>query len=390
MSRSVFLLVKELLVLIRDPHGLLVLFAMPAVFILVMSVALQDVFDGKQGAGRVQLLDQAGDELSASFRRHLGGRLRVEDAPEDRSPERDDIRLHLPADFSERLRALVEEDGLEGDGETEAATVVQLLAGTAVDGRSLQVVTSAVQMALGEALSDVEGDGEIGALMDRLARHGVHIQRPGDRGAGAGISSVQQSVPAWLVFGMFFVVIPLSTVLIGERQQGTLARLRLMGVSPVRLLLSKIPAYLLVNLVQLAVMLAIGFWLVPLVGAEALRPPASPLALLLMAVATSLAAIGFALLVGVIARTHMQATTAGGVFNIVFAAAGGIMVPRFVMADGMQSLAWLSPMGWALDGFLDAFLRTDAVSVLALPITGLLLFGLVCLALATLILTRRP
>ena len=383
MSRSAFLLIKELLVLARDPHGLLVLFVMPAVFILVMSVALQDVFDGDEGAGRVHVVDEAGDELAASFLTHLSYRLRVVDITIDETPARDGIRLHVPDDFTERLRALVQDEEYSG-------TVISLAVGTSVDGRSLQIVDSAVQMALGEAFSEVESDGEIGALMERLANHGLAVQRPGQADPSTSVSSVQQSVPAWLVFGMFFVVIPLSTVLIGERQQGTLSRLRIMGVGPVRLLLSKIPAYLLVNLVQLAVMLAIGFWLVPLAGAEALGPPASPMALLLIAVATSLAAIGFALLVGVIARTHMQATTAGGVFNIIFAAAGGIMVPRFVMAESMQSLAWLSPMGWALDGFLDAFLRHDALSVLALPVFGLLSFGAACLILAMLILARRP
>ncbi|HLP03767.1 MAG TPA: hypothetical protein VK163_17190, partial [Opitutaceae bacterium] len=35
---------KELRALARDVHGLLVLFAMPAVFILVMSLALRDTF----------------------------------------------------------------------------------------------------------------------------------------------------------------------------------------------------------------------------------------------------------------------------------------------------------------------------------------------------------
>ena len=35
---------KEMLALLRDKHGLLALFVMPAIFILVMSLALQDSF----------------------------------------------------------------------------------------------------------------------------------------------------------------------------------------------------------------------------------------------------------------------------------------------------------------------------------------------------------
>jgi ABC-2 type transport system permease protein len=52
-----------------------------------------------------------------------------------------------------------------------------------------------------------------------------------------------------------------------------------------------------------------------------------------------------------------QATTIGGIINILLGAIGGIMVPKFYMPEVMQSLARLSPMSWGLDGFLDIFLR---------------------------------
>jgi ABC-2 type transport system permease protein len=45
---------KELQLLLRDIHGLMLLFVMPVVFILIMSLALQDQFaqrDGKQKEG---------------------------------------------------------------------------------------------------------------------------------------------------------------------------------------------------------------------------------------------------------------------------------------------------------------------------------------------------
>ena len=43
--------------------------------------------------------------------------------------------------------------------------------------------------------------------------------------SGGRPSSVQQNVPAWLIFGMFFVVMPMSALFIVERRDGTLARL---------------------------------------------------------------------------------------------------------------------------------------------------------------------
>jgi len=50
MRRLVVLWLKEWLALSRDVHGLAVLFLMPAAFIVVMSLALSDVF--KDGASR--------------------------------------------------------------------------------------------------------------------------------------------------------------------------------------------------------------------------------------------------------------------------------------------------------------------------------------------------
>jgi ABC-2 type transport system permease protein len=40
---------KEWLALARDIHGLAVLFAMPAAFVVIMSLALSDAFKGESG-----------------------------------------------------------------------------------------------------------------------------------------------------------------------------------------------------------------------------------------------------------------------------------------------------------------------------------------------------
>jgi len=96
------------------------------------------------------------------------------------------------------------------------------------------------------------------------------------------------------------------------------------------------------------------------------------LALWAMATAVSLAAISFALAVAALAKTTEQATTIGGVANILFGALGGVMVPKLVMPVAMQSATMLSPMAWGLNGFLDIFVRGAHLSDLLLPI-GLLL-----------------
>src|SRR6185369_16632914 len=145
-----------------------------------------------------------------------------------------------------------------------------------------------------------------------------------------------------------------------------------------------------INAVQAALMLAVGVWLVPALGGQALSLAGvhwGALALVLAAV--SLAAIGMALLLASIVRTHAQATAVGPIINIVFAAIGGVMVPKFVMPAAMQRIAELSPMNWGLEGMLAVLLRGGAVAEVVQPVAKLGAFALLTFVAASLLLRRR-
>jgi ABC-2 type transport system permease protein len=202
-------------------------------------------------------------------------------------------------------------------------------------------------------------------------------------------TSVQQSVPAWLVFSMFFVVIPLSNTFIAERNYGTLMRLQSMNISTAFLLAGKLLPFFIVNLIQVVLMILVGVFVVPLLGGDALTMGDSYSGLLLITTAVSFSSISLALLVASVAKTTEHATTIGGVFNIILAAIGGIMIPKFVMPHFMQTLSVLSPMSWGLDGFLDIFLRNG--NILDVMKESLLLFfiGLVMLGTTAIIIKKK-
>jgi ABC-2 type transport system permease protein len=101
-----------------------------------------------------------------------------------------------------------------------------------------------------------------------------------------------------------------------------------------------------------------------------------------MSLAIGVSAIGYALVVAVSAKTTAQATTIGGVGNILLGAIGGIMVPKFVMPDYLQAFTKLSPMSWGLDGFLDILLYGNGVSAIIPEVIMLLVFGACMLFLA--------
>ena len=73
-------------------------------------------------------------------------------------------------------------------------------------------------------------------------------------------NSVQQSVPAWLVFSMFFILIPISNTFINEKNFGTIARIRSIDVSLFPILLGKIIPYFIVNQIQMVIMILIGIF----------------------------------------------------------------------------------------------------------------------------------
>jgi ABC-2 type transport system permease protein len=170
-------------------------------------------------------------------------------------------------------------------------------------------------------------------------------------------TATQQNVPAWTMFAMFFIVVPLSAQIIREKKDGTLRRALAAPVSYGTLLTGKILVYVCVCLMQFVLMLLVGFALMPLLGAPRLAAGSHPEALALVALSAALAATGFGVLIGTIARSHDQASMFGSVIIIIFAALGGVMVPVFVMPKYLQDISAFSPLAWGLNAFLEVFLR---------------------------------
>jgi len=384
---------KELLLLFHDWHALLLLFAMPLAFLIIMSLAMQDEF--AQRAGRkisVVILDRDQSTASKALIAALadGGTVDVrigEAEPalkEQMREERDAFGIEIEQGYAKALSQaaspLSQHVALTVAADTTRQTEL-IFAGTLREILARERLTAILGPLA--VLSRGSADG-----MDPAnTQPAVHYLYGSSNGNQAP-SAVQQNVPAWLVFGAFFVVIPLSNTLIRERQQGTLKRLRTMPVGQGTLLLGKLAPYFFVNVVQVMLMLAAGLWLVPALGGEALQLHGSMLALALVGGAVSLAALGYALLISTLCRTTEQASLLGGAGNLILAALGGIMVPKFVMPDTMQQLTQVSPMAWGLEGFLDVLLRNGGTSEVLPEAAALAAFGVATLALAWALLNR--
>jgi ABC-2 type transport system permease protein len=385
--RLTALIRKELLLLLRDWHALMLLFVMPAVFILVMSMVLQNAYALHRGASfGYYLLDEDASPVSEALTGRLG-------------ESKQFTRVASSAPSEELLKQV------QGDHEQFLVRIPPGFGAAMTGAHPLQVKLSSapgVEPSV-DKLFEAELHGELARIylqrtlapLTAVAPGAAAAMDPGavdallqteslyqTDGRGERPSSVQQNVPAWLLFAMFFIAIPLSTTWVQERQQGTYARLRSMGLDAGSMLLGKLLPYLGINLLQVVLMLCVGLFLVPQLGGDRLSLGHSPAALGLMALAISFASVSYALLIANLVSTSEQATIFTGAANLLMGALGGIMVPRFLMPPLMQTLGSFSPMAWGLDGLLEVFLRQGGVAAVAPHALRLALFALACLALA--------
>jgi len=195
-------------------------------------------------------------------------------------------------------------------------------------------------------------------------------------------NSVQHNVPAWTLFAIFFIIVPLSINMVKEKSQGTFVRLRTNPVSYLTVLGGKTLVYLSVCLIQFGLMLMIGVYLFPILGLPSLDVSGKIPQLFLVAMFAGLAAIGLGLLLGTLAKTQEQSAPFGATFVVILAALGGVWVPVFIMPKFMQTLSNLSPMNWGLNAFYDVFLRDVGIIDLVPELTLLFLFFVITTAIS--------
>ncbi len=218
-----------------------------------------------------------------------------------------------------------------------------------------------------------ETSSEIIGIREKFATKMGFITQP---------TSVQQNVPAWTLFGIFFIVVPISGSLIKERDSGTMLKLKSMPVSYLTIMLGKIFAYIMICFCQFAVILLIGKIILPLFGSPAFEIGASPGLFFLILMSSICAATGYGIMLGTVLKSYEQASMFGPVSIVIAAAIGGIMVPVYTMPDFIQPFCVLSPLSWGQNAFYDILLRGGDITSVYPEITSLFAFFITNLVIA--------
>ena len=156
------------------------------------------------------------------------------------------------------------------------------------------------------------------------------------------------------------------------------------------ILSAKVLLYLLVCLLQFIFMLLTGSWILPaFFGLPHMDFGSHYDAIVLVTIAASMAAIGFGMLVGSVARTHGQAALFGSVTVVILGVISGTFLPVNLMPKFLQYLSLLSPIRWGIDSYLDIFIRQGNLLTVLPGVILLLLFFVLSFFISIAIFAKR-
>lgn len=423
MFKIITAAVKELVLLKRDRTGLLVLFIMPALLVIVITLVQENVME-LTGQKKTQLLflDLDEGDLGSSLRQQLvAGPIEIV-AWDKRQKNSADIETAV-ADVDYQVGVVIPEGStIKFEKETvalfqtskqheESNSMAQVPVLVFFDPGIMPGFRSGLTAQLQIALETIAMKAKIKNL-DRELKSllaGLGVAQDFAPLPVAGLSEivgqplfiledsrdssrptetppynpVQQNVPAWALFGMFFTAIPIAGAILQERKSGIWIRLASLPVSHLLFFAGKVVAYIGVCLCQFLLIGLIGSFLFPYIGLPAFTVASQSLAAVLLIVFfSSLAACGFGIFLGMACSTYEQASTLGSTAVVAAAALGGVMVPVYAMPQVMQRLSVISPLNWGLTAFHDLLVRGYSFSAILDDLGRLTLFFLLTILLA--------
>jgi ABC-2 type transport system permease protein len=416
-------IIKDLTILTRDRVGLIVMFIMPVILALVITATQNSTFE-MVNTNKVPLLlsnkdtGEVSKQLIAAIEKV--GMFDIKKLASNESEKDIASRMHekdalvaiiVPAGFSVTIIAkanatavkALNNFGLQTDTlhvPTDSLQPINLLYHPVLQASFRQSIQGALRSALQmvqskqvlKSLYYSLNEKELPAtLEDEIVNNRAAInETPISRdGSNTIPNATQHNIPAWTIFAMFFVVISLGSSVVREKLNGSFIRLKTLPTNYLVALLSKQLTYLLVTLLQAALIFALGIWLFPLIGLPKLNLPADIMGLLVVSVICGWCAVSFAICIGVFAQTQEQANGIGAVSVVLMAAIGGLLVPSFAMPQSFQPIIKLSPLHWCLQAFYGLFLEGGKFKDIVLNILPLLGITLLIQAITLLGLKRK-
>lgn len=402
--------IKEILLLKRDIGGIVIIFVMPLLLIVTITLIQDSTFKNLEGSKiPIIFIDNDKSEVSKNIKAELENSKTFQLLTNFNEKSAQDavfsgdyqmaivIPDHLTKDLNSnidsKVQTIVSSFGLEGDSakvKTAApkAKEIHLYFDPATNAGFKNSVMNSVN----KMVFEIENKKIYKAFQEQLGttenldenKNLISFKEITPKKGEMDVmpNSVQHNVPAWTLFAIFFIVVPLSINLVKEKSQGTSVRARISPTPYFVHILGKTFTYLIICLIQFLLMVAVGIYLFPYMDLPAFDVSGKMFQLVVVTLFAGLAAIGFGVLLGTIADTQEQSAPFGATSVVVLAAIGGIWVPVFLMPEFMQTVAKFSPMNWGLNAYYDIILRNSGIGGIAKELVFLFLFYIATVAIS--------
>jgi len=385
----------------RDSGGIVIIFLMPLLLIITITLIQDSTFKNLEGSKiPIIFIDNDKSEVSKVIKKELETSKTFELVTDfnEKSAEKavftgdyqmaivipENLTKDLNSNIDSKVQTVVSSFGLETD-----STATKAVASKAkdihlyFDPATNAGFKNSVMNAINKMVFEIENKKIYEAFQDQLGttedlenKSLITFKEitPNKGKEELMPNSVQHNVPAWALFAIFFIVVPLSINLVKEKSQGTSVRVRVSPTPYYIHILGKTFTYLIICVIQFLLMVAVGIWLFPLMDLPQFDVSGKMFHLLIVTLFAGLAAIGFGVLIGTMSNTQEQSAPFGATSVVVLAAIGGIWVPVFLMPEFMQKIAQFSPMNWGLNAYYDIILRNSGIGEIAKELIFLFLF----------------
>jgi ABC-2 type transport system permease protein len=402
--------VKEILLLKRDIGGIVIIFVMPLLLIVTITLIQDSTFKNLEGSKiPIIFIDNDKSEVSKSIKQELETSKTFqlltnynEKSAQDAVFSGDyqmaivipeNLTKDLNSNIDSKVHTIVSSFGLEGDSAAVKKTAVKAKEiHLYFDPATNAGFKNSVMNSVNKMVFEIENKKIYKAFQDQLGteenleenKNLISFKEITPKKGAMDImpNSVQHNVPAWTLFAIFFIVVPLSINLVKEKSQGTSVRARISPTPYFVHILGKTFTYLIICIIQFLLMVAVGIYLFPYMDLPAFDVSGKMFQLIVVTLFSGLAAIGFGVLLGTIADTQEQSAPFGATSVVVLAAIGGIWVPVFLMPEFMQTVAKFSPMNWGLNAYYDIILRNSGIAGIAKELALLFAFYIAMVAIS--------
>lgn len=410
--------VKEFLLLKRDLGGLIILFIMPLVLVITVTLIQDSTFktisdnkipillvDNDNGSVSKTVFDNLEKSNLFSVITQIDNKTITEEvAKEAVYKGKFQLAIVIPKDLSIDLQTKIDqnvENIISKMGLTETDSTAQTEKPKVIREKEVKLYfdpavqmsfKNAVMSSIDKMISQIETKSIYTTFQNQLGEGTVEFDQksfitfkeiiPKINNKEVRPNSVQHNVPAWTLFAIFFIVIPLSINIVKEKSQGTFVRLLTNPVSNLVVIIGKTITYSAICMIQFYMMVAVAVFLFPHIGLPSLNIEGHLFLMSIVALFSGFAAIGFGILLGTVANTQEQSAPFGATSVLILAAVGGVWVPVFAMPTIMQYIAKSSPMNWGLEAFYDVLLRNVSFLEIIPKISLLFLFFIITTSIA--------